>query len=96
MAILYGGAHLPDLVRRLETDFGASYGGTQWITAWDLPSSVRPSSSRSTTARLSLNTVTTVAITGLSFVLATDLYLWEVVLKYLGGYASGLVHRLPL
>jgi hypothetical protein len=34
VAILYGGAHLPDLARRMEADFESSYGGTQWITAW--------------------------------------------------------------
>jgi hypothetical protein len=42
---------------------------------------------------LSLNVVTTVAIAALSLVLATDLYLWELVLRYLGSGVSGLLTR---
>ena len=68
----------------------------------DLPSSVRPSArSLAVDAKtpfpsapaLSLNVVTTVAIAALSLVLATDLYLWELVLRYLGSGVSGLLTR---
>lgn len=36
IAIFYGAAHLPDLSKRLSTDFGLTEIGREWITAWDL------------------------------------------------------------
>jgi hypothetical protein len=36
IAIFFGVAHLPDLKRRLEADFGLTHRDTTWIDAWDL------------------------------------------------------------
>jgi hypothetical protein len=36
MAIFYGGAHMPDLVRRLEKQYGLKPVRTQWVRAWTL------------------------------------------------------------
>jgi hypothetical protein len=36
IAIFYGAAHLPDMEKRLLTEFGLTRSDTQWLTAWDL------------------------------------------------------------
>lgn len=36
LAIFYGAGHLPDLQRKLETEFGMKRVATQWLTAWSL------------------------------------------------------------
>jgi len=88
VAILYGGAHLPDMGRRLESDFGGSLSEVDWIRAWDLPFSQseieRQSSTHASNGRLPLGKVQSVALLGLSVILATDLYVWESVVKYIG------------
>jgi hypothetical protein len=41
VAIFYGAAHLPDMERRLASDFGLKPGEPRWLTAWDLASKVK-------------------------------------------------------
>ena len=36
IAIFYGAAHLPDMQKRLRSDFGLVRGSTRWLVAWDL------------------------------------------------------------
>lgn len=36
IAIFYGAAHLPDMERRLTTDYGFKRSGQQWLKAWEL------------------------------------------------------------
>jgi hypothetical protein len=36
IAIFYGAAHLPDMEKRLATDFQLKRSETKWLTAWDL------------------------------------------------------------
>ncbi|MCF0234223.1 MAG: hypothetical protein HUK22_04505 [Thermoguttaceae bacterium] len=36
IAIFYGAAHMPDLARRLENEFGLKRGETRWLTAWKI------------------------------------------------------------
>jgi hypothetical protein len=36
IAIFYGAAHLPDMERRLTTDYGFKRSGESWLTAWQL------------------------------------------------------------
>ncbi len=36
IAIFYGAAHLPDMEKRLLTEFGLKRSDTEWLTAWDL------------------------------------------------------------
>lgn len=36
IAIFYGGAHLPEMLKSLEKDFSLKKTGTDWLTAWDL------------------------------------------------------------
>lgn len=36
IAIFYGAAHLPDMEKRLATDFQLKRSGTKWLVAWDL------------------------------------------------------------
>jgi hypothetical protein len=38
IAIYYGGAHMPDMSKRLETEFDLAPKSERWITAWDLRS----------------------------------------------------------
>ena len=37
IGIFYGGAHMPDLERRLEEELGFERKGTRWLVAWDIP-----------------------------------------------------------
>jgi hypothetical protein len=39
IAIFYGAAHMPDLERRLEGEFGLEKSRTRWVTAWDVTES---------------------------------------------------------
>ena len=36
MAIFYGAGHLPDMERRLMSDFKMKRGGQTWLEAWEL------------------------------------------------------------
>ncbi len=36
VAIFYGAGHMPDIARRLETEWGMHLEGEQWLTAWDM------------------------------------------------------------
>ncbi len=36
IAIFYGGAHMPDLLQRIQTSYGARPVSTEWLTAWRL------------------------------------------------------------
>lgn len=38
LAIYYGAAHMPDMEKRLISEFGAAKAGTQWLVAWPLQS----------------------------------------------------------
>lgn len=42
LAIFYGAAHLPDMERRLNSEFGFHRSGQEWITAWDIPQGDSP------------------------------------------------------
>jgi len=99
IAIFYGGAHLPDLEQRLMAAYDAEYVGKEWMNAWDLPSSHKPKENgrisilNSIAAQedhmpLSLGAIQTVGLLALSFLLATDLYIWEVLVKFV---AHGVV-----
>jgi len=37
IGIFYGGAHLPDLERRLKEELGFERKDTRWLLAWDMP-----------------------------------------------------------
>jgi hypothetical protein len=37
IAIFYGAAHMPDMARRLEKEFGFRAIGSQWLPAWHMP-----------------------------------------------------------
>lgn len=43
IAIFYGAAHLPDMQRRLEADYGLKRTTEQWLPAWDLKASAERS-----------------------------------------------------
>ena len=36
IAIFYGGGHMPDMEKRLRTDFGLTVKNTEWLRAWDM------------------------------------------------------------
>jgi hypothetical protein len=36
IGIFYGAAHMPDIGRRLESEFGLHRSATRWVTAWNL------------------------------------------------------------
>jgi hypothetical protein len=36
VGIFYGGAHMPDMERRLDRDFGLKKSRAEWLTAWDI------------------------------------------------------------
>lgn len=36
IAVFYGGAHMPDVERRLTSDFGLSVRSVRWLVAWDM------------------------------------------------------------
>jgi hypothetical protein len=36
LAIFYGAAHMEDMARQLESEFGLQRSGTTWVVAWDL------------------------------------------------------------
>jgi len=38
LAVFYGGAHMPDMERRLKEGFGLQAAAVRWLTAWDLRS----------------------------------------------------------
>jgi hypothetical protein len=42
IAIFYGAGHLPDLERRLLTEFGLKRDSERWLLAWDLKSVPQP------------------------------------------------------
>ena len=43
IAVFYGAGHLADMQRRLEADFGLRRRGEEWMTAWTLDDSSKPS-----------------------------------------------------
>ncbi len=49
IAIFYGAGHLPDLERRLLTEFGLKRDSERWLLAWDLKSVPQPAKRRSVT-----------------------------------------------
>lgn len=52
LGIFYGAAHLPDMHRRLESEFGMKFVDLRWVPAWDLkiPESTRTNRKRSKTS----------------------------------------------
>ena len=49
IAIFYGAGHLPDLERRLLTEFGLKRDSERWLLAWDLKAVAQPAKRRSAT-----------------------------------------------
>ncbi len=90
VAIFYGSAHLPDLDRRLRSDFQLTPGDVHWKTAWAIAGKSRTveedswlSRSLERMASVSgwpLNRYQTGSLLIFSVVLALDLWLWEVIL----------------
>jgi hypothetical protein len=39
LGVFYGAAHLPDMEKRLLSDFGMKRSGERWVTAWSLAES---------------------------------------------------------
>eukprot|EP00897_Mesotaenium_endlicherianum_P008826 jgi/Mesen1/7972/ME000422S07123 len=99
MAIFYGSGHLPDLHRRLTEDLNLRPVAREWRTAWNITGKRREqkgalSKFLTKLARVSgwrLNRYQTTALFLFSAVLATDLWLWEVVLENAQEYTTGCV-----
>jgi hypothetical protein len=99
IAVLYGSAHLPDLELRIATELGLRRARTEWLHAWRVP--LPRVASRAATAAAAaaphahmpqLRSPQAAALFGLSLMMATDLYLWEMLLRWAGQHlpAEGL------
>lgn len=99
VAIFYGGGHMPDMDRRLRQDFGLVSSNVQWWTAWSIKGRRRINKGRLSTflrslAKISgwpLNRYQTSALILLSWVLAIDLWFWELLLDALNKYVNELI-----
>ncbi len=81
VAIFYGAAHLPDMEQRLLKQYGLRRKETTWLPAWRI---ALPVPQRAQSGGVHLTRPQTAALFGLSLMLASDLYLWEVLLRYAG------------
>lgn len=99
IAIFYGGGHMPDMDRRLREQFGLVPTKVQWQTAWSIKSRRQIeegwlSTLLSSLAKVSgwpLDRYQTSALILFSWVLAIDLWFWEVLLDSLNKYCTDLV-----
>lgn len=99
VAIFYGGGHMPDMDRRLREDFGLVPKKVQWQTAWSIKSRRQKmegwlSTILSFMAKVSgwpLDRYQTSALVIFSWVLALDLWFWEVLLNTLNKYSMDLI-----
>eukprot|EP00963_Diacronema_lutheri_P013126 scaffold2292_cov301-Pavlova_lutheri.AAC.10 len=76
VALLYGAAHSPDLERRLLEELGlyrVPLTDAGWVDAWNIAAPIADSEEQRS------NTLRYVALLFISFVMATDLYLWESI-----------------
>ena len=80
VAIFYGAAHCPDLETRLQA-MGMRRADQQWLSAWRVP---LPSSLSA--QKPELTKTQAAALAGLSAMLASDLYLWETVFRWVSGH----------
>jgi len=76
VAVFYGAAHLPDLERRL-TGMGMRRTGTAWLPAWSISLPLPGQGVR-------INRTQSAALFGISLMLASDLYVWELVVRWAG------------
>ncbi len=85
VAILYGSAHLPDLERRMVEELGARRAAQLWLPAWRVALPRAAAAARvAQLAPLQLRRPQVAALFGLSVMLATDLYLWELLFRWAG------------
>eukprot|EP00250_Pteridium_aquilinum_P013165 c21173_g1_i1 orf=267-1730(+) len=99
VAIFYGGGHMPDMDRRLREQFGLVPKKVQWQTAWSIKSRRQIQESGLSTLLSSLAKISgwpldryqTSALVLFSWVLAIDLWFWEVLLGSLNKYSTELV-----
>jgi len=84
VAVLYGAAHMPDLEARLGAALGVTRAGPPaWVRAWTVPLPALPQEQARPRARYpAITGPQTAALLALSTVLATDLYLWELLLRW--------------
>ncbi|KAI3992548.1 hypothetical protein MKX01_022639 [Papaver californicum] len=84
IAVLYGGGHMPDLGRRLREDFDMVPSQVEWVTAWSIRNKELESEAfpfLKTLAKVTgwpLNRYQTLALLIFSWVLALDLWFWEL------------------
>lgn len=99
VAIFYGGGHMPDMDRRLREDFGLVPKKVQWLTAWSIQSRRQIGEGWLSTVLSSLAKVSgwpldryqTAALVLFSWVLAVDLWFWEVLLNSLNKFSLELI-----
>lgn len=99
VAIFYGGGHMPDMDRRLREEFGLVPKKVQWLTAWSIRSRRQIeegwlSTFLSSLAKISgwpLDRYQTAALLLFSWVLAIDLWFWELLLNSLNKYSTELI-----
>lgn len=99
VAIFYGGGHMPDMDRRLREEFGLVPKKVQWLTAWSIRSRRQIgdgwlSTFLSLLAKISgwpLDRYQTAALLLFSWVLALDLWFWEVLLNSLNKYSTEFI-----
>lgn len=87
VALLYGAAHSPDLERRLLEELGlyrVPLTDAGWVDAWNIAAPIADSEEQRS------NTLRYVALLFISFVMATDLYLWESIVTRVSDVFSHL------
>lgn len=87
IAILYGAAHSPDLERRFEEELGlyrVPSTDAEWINAWTIHAPVADREEQRS------NALRVAALLLVSFVMATDLYVWESVVTRVSNAVSHL------
>jgi len=80
VAVVYGSAHMPDMEKQLEEGLGLRRVSTRWLDAWRVPLPRYESSEQ----RLQRNQAA--ALGAFSLLLATDLSLWEQLLRAAFGW----------
>jgi hypothetical protein len=99
IAVLYGSAHLPDLERRIAVELGLRRARTEWLHAWRVPLprvSAAPNAAAAAATLPQLRSPQAAALFGLSLMLATDLYLWELLFRWAGEHLEGAEGLLAL
>jgi hypothetical protein len=84
VAIFYGAAHCPDLEHRLASGpLAMQRVGQEWLPAWRI---AMPGKPLPLLERPQLTKTQAAALVGLSAMLASDLYVWELVLRWAGAH----------